>query len=521
MRAPSGENAALSTAPSCPRRLSRSAPGGVSPGQRGRGRQSGSSRAAFAQGRLVSPSRPNNLVGEFAPVLHQRWKGKPDRPPDPPHVGVGAFGEIAAVKRTCIGRVQPRLDPCVVREQVVRRSILVSAPQMQDQEPPAVGLVERKRVPHPAAFGAYGPNHCGMCCLQPFGAKPVAQIPQHVVVQPQRAPAEVERLQQRQPAQPHDEVVGVVLVEPAGLRPERLDDSKRHVFVLRQHGQLGESRRLVHSEVLDAGLDAEANRLVALGFVPRVEHEWPVAGETSLESGDRVGERFTPRHPLTQPAIRDGQHLRPEAKTFRQGGEPERGRGLVRARQMGAHHAGCLRRPHLVDRDRHAPGGEDAGQPRRDQPDAVRSAAQERLELRLAPDIVDHQQDAGLTEEFAQVLGCGDDVGKSGASAVRIELFDQVRNEAGDIVALLADLDPQDAVGELEANIVVAAQGVGERRLAIAAGAEQRGGERHCSVRRLSEHRRLQWLVLLGPGDEIGGKVALHVGCALGASVAA
>ena len=46
--------------PSCPRRLSRSAPGGVSPGQRGLGRQSGSSRAALAQGRLVSPSRPNN-----------------------------------------------------------------------------------------------------------------------------------------------------------------------------------------------------------------------------------------------------------------------------------------------------------------------------------------------------------------------------------------------------------------------------------------------------------------------------
>ena len=306
------------------------------------------SRTCAGQAGVAEPSE--QLAGEFAPVRHQRWKGKPDRSPDPPHVGVGAFGEIAAVKRTCIGRVQPRLDPGVVREQVVRRSILVSAPQMQDQEPPAIGLVGWKRVPHPAAFGAYRPDHRGMGCLQPFGAKPVAQIPQHVVVQPQRAPAEVERLQQRQPVQPHDEVVGVVLVEPAGLRPERLDDSKRHVFVLRQHGQLGESRCLVRSEVLDAGLDAEPNRLVALGFVPRVEHEWPVAGETSLEAGDRVGERFTPRHPLTQPAIRDGQHLRPEAKTFRQGGEPERGRGLVRARQMSAHHAGCLRRAHLVDR---------------------------------------------------------------------------------------------------------------------------------------------------------------------------
>ena len=141
--------------------------------------------------------------------------------------------------------------------------------------------------------------------------------------------------------------------------------------------------------------------------------------------------------------------------------------------------------------------------------------------MRLAPDIVDHQEDAELAEKFAQVLGCGDDVGKSGASTVRVKLFDQVRNEAGDVVALLADLNSQNAVGELEANIVIAAQGVGERRLAIAAGTEQRGGERHRSVRRLREHRRLQWPIFLGPRDEVVGKVALHVGRARDASVAA
>ena len=139
-------------------------------------------RTCAGQARVAEPSE--QLAGEFAPVLHQRWQGKPDRPPDPPHVGVGAFGEIAAVKRTSIGRVQPRLDPCVVRQQGVGRSILVGAPQMPDQKPPAIGLIERKRVPHPRRIWRLGPNHCGMCCLQPIGAKFVAQIPQHVVVQP-------------------------------------------------------------------------------------------------------------------------------------------------------------------------------------------------------------------------------------------------------------------------------------------------------------------------------------------------
>ena len=154
MRAPSGENPALSPpsrarASSAVRRRAASVPAsGAWAGNRGR------ADAALAQGRPVSPSRPNNWQASSRAVLHQRWKGKPDRPPDPPHVGVGAFGEIAAVKRTCIGRVQPRLDPRVVRQQAVGRSILVSAPQMQDQEPPAIGLVERKRVPLPAAFGA-------------------------------------------------------------------------------------------------------------------------------------------------------------------------------------------------------------------------------------------------------------------------------------------------------------------------------------------------------------------------------
>jgi hypothetical protein len=80
------------------------------------------------------------------------------------------------------------------------------------------------------------------------------------------------------------------------------------------------------------------------------------------------------------------------------------------------------------------------------------------------------------------VLGGGDDVGKSRASAVRVDLFDQICDEARDIVAPLADLDSQDAVGELEANIVVAAQGVRRRPTMIESVGSRRGAGRRAQI---------------------------------------
>jgi hypothetical protein len=90
--------------------------------------------------------------------------------------------------------------------------------------------------------------------------------------------------------------------------------------------------------------------------------------------------------------------------------------------------------------------------------------------------------------------------------------LDQVDDQPGYIVALLADLHPQDAVGELEPDIGVAAQMVRQRGLAVAAGAAQRRGHRHRPVAARRQNRLLQPCIFGRARHEILGQIAGHVG---------
>jgi len=86
----------------------------------------------------------------------------------------------------------------------------------------------------------------------------------------------------------------------------------------------------------------------------------------------------------------------------------------------------------------------------------------------------------------------------------------------GDVAALLADLDPEDAVGELEPHVIVATEEIGERRLAVAASPAQRRGEGHCLVGRRSQDRCLECRKFGRARHEAIGEVAGHPGHARG-----
>ena len=73
----------------------------------------------------------------------------------------------------------------------------------------------------------------------------------------------------------------------------------------------------------------------------------------------------------------------------------------------------------------------------------------------------------------------GDEVGalEAGVFGVGGEDFAEFQDGAGDVVAFAADVGAQDAVGEFGADVGVAAEIVGQRGFAVAAGAAQGGGE--------------------------------------------
>ena len=218
------------------------------------------------------------------------------------------------------------------------------------------------------------------------------------------AGTEIKILQQGERVEPVDEVVRFVLVQPAGFRPQRLDSRERDIFVLRQDGQLAQASILVPVQVLKACLDAGADYLIPLRLVLWIKGNKAFLVQTLLEPVDRGRKWFAGADPAIDPSVGDGEHLRPEPSRSASASKRPRAAGLpstgspVERRLM----ASCG--AHFVDPDRRMQGGRDLGQARGDEAHAFWPAGQKRLELCLAPDIVDHQQQARLADQLTQVL---------------------------------------------------------------------------------------------------------------------
>ena len=144
-------------------------------------------------------------------------------------------------------------------------------------------------------------------------------------------------------------------------------------------------------------------------------------------------------------------------------------------RQARREQAQRLVRLHRVDRLANGRLRQDAVDPRRHQPDAVRAALQKRPQILLTPGVVDDQKNATVAERLAELGRGGVDRLQPGPLA-RQE-HDQVGDDRDQPLRLLAELRPEDSVEIGVLNVGVVGERLGERRLAVAAGALQRRGD--------------------------------------------
>ena len=85
-----------------------------------------------------------------------------------------------------------------------------------------------------------------------------------------------------------DEFLRLVLVQGAGLCPKPCDNGEWNVLIFRQDRKFAKAGKLVRIEVLQARLDASADRPVPLSLVRRVESSQPALLKPVLEPGDGV-----------------------------------------------------------------------------------------------------------------------------------------------------------------------------------------------------------------------------------------
>ena len=116
------------------------------------------------------------------------------------------------------------------------------------------------------------------------------------------------------------------------------------------------------------------------------------------------------------------------------------------------------------------------------------------------PDVVDHDQHAPLAYRLAKTRDGG--VECCEARAFVGQNFDQVHNATLNTTRLLAERDPEDAVIEGVLDRLLVADRAGERGLAVAAGALQRGGDRDRLLAGLVEQRGDELLDLARAADE-------------------
>ena len=118
---------------------------------------------------------------------------------------------------------------------------------------------------------------------------------------------------------------------------------------------------------------------------------------------------------------------------------------------------------------------QDAVDPGGDQTHAMAPALQEGPQVLLPPGVIDHHQDAAVAKRLAEL--CRGGVQGLEVRTLARERRDEVGDDRDQLSRLLTQFGPQDSVEIGVLDIGVAGERLGERRLAVAAGAAQRRGD--------------------------------------------
>ena len=241
----------------------------------------------------------------------------------------------------------------------------------------------------------------------------------------------------------------------------------------------------------------------------RIEDFEALGVEPLVGAGDRRRQRLLgPNDAVAQEAVDDLEKLRPFAEPR---GELRQictlARNLI-LRQPGRNQAQRLPRLHGVDLLAQRRRGQDAIDARRDEPDAVRPALQKRLEVLLAPRVVDHHENPAVAERLAQLRRGG--VERLQARPLASQEHDEVGEGRDQALGLLAELGPQDAVEIGVLDVGVVGERLGERRLAVAAGPAQRGRDPGDGITPGVEELLFQRVEFLRAPNKVGRRLRRH-----------
>ena len=150
---------------------------------------------------IAQPSE--NLAWQFTGIDAQGTNRQCDRAPDQLASAVVGFGQISLEQGVWANGMQLGLDPRVAGQEPFGLLILPGPSQVPDQVPLEIGFVREQVREIAPACGLNYRDHRGMRLLEPvLGSDPVAQIPEHIVVQPHGLPAAIKCLQHGQTVQP-------------------------------------------------------------------------------------------------------------------------------------------------------------------------------------------------------------------------------------------------------------------------------------------------------------------------------
>ena len=171
-------------------------------------------------------------------------------------------------------------------------------------------------------------------------------------------------------------------------------------------------------------------------------------------------------------------------------------------------HRDRLGRLHFVDSHRRGTRqGNDGALSRRNQARRLLAAPEERVQVRVVPDIVDDQETMLELQSFGERVGRGFLVRK--AERLTGELPDQQRKLFID-ARPFAQSHPQDTAGERHDDAIVVAQRLGQCRLSKGSCTAERGRDGDRRLAMVAENERAQRVELRGPVREVGGKVVDH-----------
>jgi hypothetical protein len=298
---------------------------------------------------------------------------------------------------------------------------------------------------------------------------PIAQEVAHSVVKTKEPLFEIAFEQQRQIEQPAQKVVGLEVLKPAGRGPQPRDNANRNLCILWKDAKLAEPLAFGLGQKVEADANCERDGVSALSLVTLVEGRKALLVEPHIGARDGDRQRFPILDEIAQEPVDDLDEERPLAKA---GCEvPEAGSlacRLIRrqAARQKAQRLGPLHRVDLLPRGRCR---QIAVDPRGDQPDAVATALQERLQVLLAPNVVDDHEDPAIAQRLPKFRRRR--VDRLKLRPLAGQQGDEVGKGRDQPLWLLAELSPQDSVEISVLDVGIAGERLGERRLAIAASA--------------------------------------------------